>query len=218
MPKPEKAKNAVQKGRAIALANFKGGVWKSTIAVHLAAYLKAVLIDLDLRQGDAERFALHYGLEVHKTNDAEKVFDLVERLTSEGRDVVLDCPPSEGPETRMAIMVADAVVVPAGPGPHDIYGLGRTKSMVNQVRLDRPNLPLFLVCSEYRRTRAAEAFVASLQATADGQYIGKLWRRVEVADAVEEHKPTWEYKPDSPGAKEMLNLCTFLGRKVVPYV
>lgn len=206
-----------KRGRCIALGNFKGGVWKTTIAIHLAAHLKAAIIDLDVKQEDSHRFALHYGLESYLTNNEEEVFDIVERLVSSGQDVVIDCPPHEGPETQMAVMIADAVVVPSGPGPHDLYGLGRTMSLVRTVRMDRPGLPMFLVCTEYRRTRAADAFVASLQSSTEGQYIGKLWRRVEVADAVEEFRPTWEYRPGSPGAEEMKNLCTFLDRKVVPY-
>lgn len=207
----------VKRGRAIALANYKGGTWKSTIADHLGAHLKATIIDLDVTNQDAHRFAEHYGLDSYLTNDAEAVYDLVAKLTAEGKDVVLDCPPHEGPETRIAAMVADAIVVPAGPGPHDLYGLGRTLSLLNTVRTERPELPVFLVCSEYRRTRAADAFVASLQANTNGTYIGKLWRRVEVEEATLEFKPTWEYKPDSTGAKEMLNLCSYLSRKVVPY-
>lgn len=35
-------------GAAIAVANYKGGVGKSTIAAHLAASHKAVLVDLDV--------------------------------------------------------------------------------------------------------------------------------------------------------------------------
>ena len=38
-----------------AVANYKGGVGKSTIAMHLAAHLKATLVDLD-RNGDSYRF------------------------------------------------------------------------------------------------------------------------------------------------------------------
>ena len=90
-----------KRGRCIALGNFKGGVWKTTIAIHLAAHLKAAIIDLDVKQEDSHRFALHYGLESYLTNNEEEVFDLVERIVSSGQDVVIDCPPHEGPETQM---------------------------------------------------------------------------------------------------------------------
>lgn len=212
-----KKESGKRRGRVFAVANLKGGVGKSLTSDHLAVHLNAVAIDLDPNQGDTERFALTRGLDYKKVSDYRELFDVLEALTSEGRDVVLDCPPGEAPETRMAIVCADAVIAPTRPGPNDLAALGRITSLVREVRSQRPKLPLFFLCNFYRRSEVADLMVGVLQASSEGKYIGKLWERKEYAAATQDGKAVWEHAPDKPGAEEMRNLCRFLDVKVTPY-
>lgn len=195
----------------VAVANYKGGVGKSTIAEHAAAYRRAAVVDLD-RNADSARFGDQYGLEVHRmaTADPGHLFDLVERLREEGKDVVIDCPPGESPLTRIALLCADVVVCPTRPGPHDLYALGRVTTATREAARERGAVPLLFVCNFYRNSDMAKVFVGTLQASADGQYVGKLWERKEYAESVMDGKPVWEAAPNSTGAKEMGNLVDFL--------
>jgi chromosome partitioning protein len=200
-------------GRVTAVANYKGGVGKSTAALHLACSEKAVLIDLDMN-GDSSRFSTRYGLETYRMHNATaaELYDLVERLKNEGKNVVLDCPPGISDLTKLAILTADVVLCPTRPGPHDVFALGRITTVVREAAAVRGPIPLFYLCNFYRNTEIAKTYCMMLQGSADGTFIGKLWERKEYAEAIDNGLPVWEFAPESTGATEMRNLVAFLSR------
>jgi chromosome partitioning protein len=195
-----------------AVANYKGGVGKSTVAVHLAAHLGASLIDLD-QNGDSARFGLRAGLDTHRMHDAspEEVFDLVAQLRKDGRSVVLDCPPGSSYLTQVALLTCDAVLCPTRPGPNDVYAIGRVNLAVKDASSARQEpIPLLYICNFFRNTEVAKIFVGTLQSSDKGEYIGRMWERKEYAEAVEAGVPVWDFAPKSTGAEEMRNLVCFL--------
>jgi chromosome partitioning protein len=201
-----------------AVVNYKGGVGKSTVSVHLACHLGAEIIDLDA-QGDAARFGDAAGLPTHRMHGAtpEQLFDLVETLRAQGKRVVMDGSPGESALTGLAILVSDVVVTPTRPGPNDLEALSRIAVALreaNRIRVqqDGPDaaVPLLLLCNFYRRSSVADVFVSTLQAVGVGRYIGKLWERNDYAFAIADGKPVWEFAPDSQAAKEMRSLVVFL--------
>ena len=196
-----------------AVANYKGGVGKSTIAMHLAAHLKATLVDLD-RNGDSYRFAKGLGLEGFHcfTDTPEVVYDLIEDLKAKGKRVVVDCPPGESALTRIAMLEADMVVAPTRPGPLDLFALGRVTTGAREANEARGKVPLLFVCNFYRNTEIAKMFVEALQNSKVGSYVGKLWERKEYAECIAMSQPVWTFAPKSTGAKEMFNLVEFLGK------
>ncbi|WP_366918255.1 AAA family ATPase [Accumulibacter sp.] len=123
---------SMSNGRVIAIVSQKGGAGKTTVAIQLAGGLQAinrlvVVVDLDPQQS-AFRWAesallidsdVH--LDVRKMSGLELIRHVAE-LQDEADYVVLDTPPSiYHPSTLAALAVAHLAVVPAVPGPTDLW-------------------------------------------------------------------------------------------------
>lgn len=116
----------------IAIANTKGGVGKTTSAIHLAQalvdrYGKSVLVfDAD-PQGTATSWAERakedgtpLGFEVRPSNN-----HLLRRLSQmdDERYIIVDCPPGNPETISAAVSAADVVIVPTAPSSHDMERL-----------------------------------------------------------------------------------------------
>src|SRR3954447_23074982 len=117
----------------IAIVSQKGGVGKSTIAVHLAAEAHAqgkrvLLLDLD-PQGSAMEWANRRGdrpPDVSGANPAS-VAKEVEQAKAEGYDlVVVDTAPHADHAALQAARVADIIAIPCRPATFDIAAISAT--------------------------------------------------------------------------------------------
>src|SRR5260370_611203 len=106
------------------LTNSKGGVGKTTIAVHLAAFLakkkrEVVFIDADPQQS-ASTWIRELDLAIRLENlagitKAEAIFHRVAALATDADDVVIDGPAGLSETTRAIMVSADKVFLPCGP-------------------------------------------------------------------------------------------------------
>lgn len=212
-------KDKPEKGRVFTVANLKGGVGKSSLACNLACYLdevgKAAVIDLDTGQRDSERFAGIRGLTMRCVEDAGGLYDAVELLNRDGFDVVIDCPPGEKAETKLACYMASAVVMPTRPGTNDAHGIGRLLSMIREIRQERPDLPVYAVCNFFKNSTEARSMVEILKQMGSATFLGKLWDRKDYSVSIGDGLPVWESVPGKPAAIEMRGICEALNRMVV---
>jgi len=124
----------------IVVASQKGGVGKTTIAAHLAVQASmagrgpAVLVDTD-PQG-----SLREWWDARKENDQYKEYalalatakldDLPTRLAELRRNgatvAIIDTPPAITASIQRAIEIADFVLIPARPSPHDLRAIAAT--------------------------------------------------------------------------------------------
>lgn len=126
--------------KTIVLASQKGGSGKTTLAAHLAVAAEqaefgpAVLLDTDpqgsltawwnAREADAPALA------------SASLAELPEKLEALARAgfklAVIDTPPAITASIRDVVKLADLVVIPARPSPHDLRAVGSTVDIAQE--------------------------------------------------------------------------------------
>jgi len=199
----------------IAVANLKGGVGKSTIAVNLAHVLGAALVD-----ADAQATAARWGaaVDIHPLPlDAERDAGTWARrvLALDARFVVIDCPPHVGAATRAAIGVADLVLIPVAPSGADLIATATAIDLVREARERRGTGPgCLLVPSRVDgRTAAGREVEGALKQF--GEPVGPTVRqRAAFVDAFGAMLAISDYAPRSDAAADIKALAGAVRRKV----
>ncbi|MDZ5649381.1 ParA family partition ATPase [Nitrospirillum sp. BR 11828] len=126
-------------GHVVTIAQQKGGAGKTTLAIQLAvawslAGLRVAVVDIDPQGSLTAWFGLRTqalddpGL-THMQINGWRTQKEVERLAREHDVVVVDSPPHAETEARIAVRVADLVVVPVQPSPMDLWATRPTLDM-----------------------------------------------------------------------------------------
>ena len=141
----------------IALLNQKGGVGKTTIAVHLAAEFttsrsQVVVIDADpqgsaLDWSQARQRAGHPRLFGVVGLARETLHQEVPAIARTVDHVVIDGPPRVTALARSAMLAADLVLIPVQPSPYDIWACTEIVALVREALIFKPQLHAAFVIS-----------------------------------------------------------------------
>ena len=131
----------------VALTNSKGGVGKSTLAVHLAVWLseqgaKVALVDSDV-QGSSSLW-LHEaapGIKVVRLQTADDILDQVPKIQSEVQHIIVDGPAGLSEVTRTILFLTDLAFLPCGPSVLDLRAASDAIRVVRQVQTIRKGPP-----------------------------------------------------------------------------
>lgn len=145
----------------VTVANHKGGVGKTTIAMNLAAGLsrrgQCALLDAD-PQGSAllwARAAEPSRFPVAVTNGASGVDGELQRLRAQHDFVVVDCPPAtDAVQTQTALVDAHTLLIPVLPSPMDLWATARIEDMVKRARDRNPRLQARLLVNQIETNNA----------------------------------------------------------------
>ncbi|MEM8875167.1 MAG: ParA family protein [Planctomycetota bacterium] len=116
----------------ITFASEKGGVGKTTTAVHAAAYLADLGHDVAFFAGDGRRSTIEW-LEAARpdiphlaTTDLDYATEVVDKMNEAGITMVADAPPGLGPIPLLLLSRSARVIVPTAPGLLDLAETHRT--------------------------------------------------------------------------------------------
>jgi chromosome partitioning protein len=148
----------------IAIANSKGGVGKSTVAVHLAAWLhrqghRVTLADCDTQQSSSQwiREAAP-GVKAICLKDPDTIISELPLLRQETDYVVADGPGSLAEMSRALLLVADKAIVPCKASMLEVRALDSATKVLRQSQQIRAGHPkamivLSMVGKHYRLTQ-----------------------------------------------------------------
>lgn len=201
-------------GDVIAFINSKGGVGKSTLSVHLTAKLletgaEVVLVDADV-QASSSMWLKQAAPDApwYRVQSPDEMLDLVPRLRSEFRYVIVDGPAGLSEITRTALFVSNLAFLPCGPSALDLWAATDVIRVVRQVQGLMSGLPTaVLVPNKLQSRRCLSRLSRELLATADTlglPILRGLRLRDPYADAAGQGTVVWRMgrKADT-GAKEM---------------
>lgn len=131
----------------VALTNSKGGVGKSTVAVHLAAWWKerggdVALVDADV-QG-ASSVWLHEAsphTPVFRLQTPDDILEQVPELRRKFDHLAIDGPAGLSEVTRAILLVTDLALLPCGPSVLDLRAANEAIRVVKQAQQIRQGPP-----------------------------------------------------------------------------
>lgn len=150
----------------VAVASQKGGSGKTTLAGHLAVEADrrgvgpVALVDTDPQGSLAEWWnARTTETPLFARTGAERLAEDIERMKSLGiKLLVIDTPPAIEATISEVVQVANIIVVPARPSPHDLRAAGATVELV-----ERHHKPLvFVINGAAQRARITTEAVMAL--------------------------------------------------------
>lgn len=210
--------------RVIALASQKGGAGKTTLAGHLAVEAEragagpVALIDTDAqgslaawwndREDETPLFA--------STDFARLPSDLSALQEAGIRLAVIDTPPAITMAIKRVVTVADLVIIPTRPSPHDLRAVAATVDVVEDV-----NKPLVFVIN----AATARARITSDAAIALSQHGTvapvTIHHRTDFATSMIDGRTVMEIAPESRSAEEIKALWEYVAtrlKKTEPHI
>jgi chromosome partitioning protein len=199
----------------IVVASQKGGVGKTTLAAHLAVHASivgegpAALVDTDPQGSLSEWWDARK--DEHERNEdglalaRTKLDDLPTRLAELRRNgvavAIIDTPPAITASIKRVIEIADFVVIPARPSPHDLRAIAATVDLSRGA--GKPFL--FVVNGATPRANITAQAVAAL--SEHGQVAPViLYQRTEFAASMIDGRTVMETTPTGRSAQEIAEL------------
>lgn len=198
----------------IALSNSKGGVGKSTLAVHLAVSWheegrRVALVDADV-QGSSSLWVHEAApdLPVFRLQTPDDVLEQVPLIAGKFERVVIDGPAGLSEVTRAILLVADTALLPCGPSVLDLRAVHEALRVVRQAQQIRqgPPVPLLVPNKLQVQYRLSQELLETVKSLGIPSLPG-LRLRQAYADAAGQGTVVWRLGPrGEAAASELKNL------------
>lgn len=206
----------------VTLQNQKGGVGKTTLALHLAHHLalegvRTLLIDADPQgsardwlaaRSDAVSFSV-VGL------DRPTIHRDIEQISQDYEAIFIDSPPRVTDIARSAILAADLVVIPVQPSPLDVWAAQDTVQLISDAIVYKENIKsVFAINREIVNTAIGRDVSDTLAASGVPVLSSHVAQRVSFAESIANGQTVFETKSDAKAVAEI----TALGEEIQRYL
>jgi chromosome partitioning protein len=199
----------------ITIQNQKGGVGKTTLAIHLAHALalkgaRVLVVDAD-PQGSARDWAAARG----EANPPFPVVGLdrptvhrdLPTMAVNFNHVVIDGPPRVSDLARSAIIASELVVIPVQPSPYDVWAAQEIVDIIKEASVFKENLKsVFVINRKIVNTAIGRDVTEALVVYGVPVLRSAICQRVAFAESAASGCTVLEIDIDSVAAKEILAL------------
>lgn len=201
-------------GHVVTVAQRKGGSGKTTLAANLAVVwakrdFRVSAIDIDPQRslalwGEARRSNRHSAgrpIEVEEVR-GWRIRNEVERRLASHDVVLIDSPPHDETEARLAIRAADLVLIPVQPSPMDVWATRETLALA-----EAEKTPTLLVLNRVPpRARLTTRMAGWIDEFDRPQARTRIGNRIGFAAALAEGRGVQEAQPRGSAAAEIAAL------------
>ena len=201
----------------LVLASQKGGVGKTTLALHLAVAAHeagagpVVMVDVDPQGSLAAAWNLRKAEQpaMASTTIAELGATLADLEADGFKLVVIDTPPAITATISSVLDLADMVVVPTRPSPIDLASIGATLDLLEHAG----NKPFFFVINSAKpKARLVQQTMSAL--AQHGRVAATIFDRVDFPTAMIDGRTAGEIDPKGKAASEIKELWTVISKKL----
>ncbi len=194
----------------VAFLNQKGGVGKTTLAVHVATDLaqrggRVLLVDADPQAS---------ALDWSSNRQTEPLFPVIGLATKDLHRqikqhipnydaIVIDGPPRVNELARAAILASDVVLIPVQPSPLDVWAAQEIITLLSEAQAFKEVRSRFVINRKIVGTAIGRDVAGALEQFSVPLFTAQVAQRVAFAEAAAHGSTVLELAPTSAAAKEI---------------